>query len=138
LGASQRELDLEFADRVSNVALANIKAGRFRPFEPSENIIASFAENARKVGQRNPYAIAERTIDRMLAGYRGMSLLLDEFPLTPNPFSTAPITLPTAGMQNNLPNLGLTTSVPTQPTPVGNTTAKGQQVFGPLDTIFGS
>ena len=138
LGASESSVDAEFADRVSNVALGNIKAGRFKPFIPSENIIASFAENARKLGQTNPYSIAEPTINRIARGYSGMSLLLDAFPVTPNPFSTAPITLPTAGMQSNLPNLGLTTSVPTQPTAVGNTTAKGQQVFGPLDTIFGS
>ena len=138
LGASESSVDAEFADRVSNVALGNIKAGRFKPFIPSENIIASFAENARKLGQTNPYSIAEPTINRIARGYSGMSLLLDAFPVTPNPFSTAPITLPTAGMQSNLPNLGLTTSVPTQPTAIGNTTAKGQQVFGPLDTIFGS
>tara|TARA_A100001515_G_scaffold44379_1_gene34917 strand:+ start:1087 stop:5055 length:3969 start_codon:yes stop_codon:yes gene_type:complete len=138
LGASESSVDAEFADRVSNVALGNIKAGRFKPFIPSENIIASFAENARKLGQTNPYSIAEPTINRIARGYSGMSLLLDAFPVTPNPFSTAPITLPTAGMQSNLPNLGLTTSVPTQPTAVGNTTAKGQQVFGPLDTVFGS
>ncbi len=138
LGASESSVDAEFADRVSNVALGNIKAGRFKPFIPSENIIASFAENARKLGQTNPYSIAEPTINRIARGYSGMSLLLDAFPVTPNPFSTAPITLPTAGMQSNLPNLGLTTSVPTQPIAIGNTTAKGQQVFGPLDTIFGS
>ena len=138
LGASESSVDAEFADRVSNVALGNIKAGRFKPFIPSENIIASFAENARKLGQTNPYSIAEPTINRISRGYSGMSLLLDAFPVTPNPFSTAPITLPTAGMQSSLPNLGLTTSVPTQPTAIGNTTAKGQQVFGPLDTIFGS
>ena len=138
LGASESSVDAEFADRVSNVALGNIKAGRFKPFIPSENIIASFAENARKLGQTNPYSIAEPTINRIARGYSGMSLLLDAFPVTPNPFSTAPITLPTAGMQSNLPNLGLTTSVPTQPTAIGNTTAKGQQVFGPLDTVFGS
>jgi hypothetical protein len=138
LGASENSIDAEFGDRVSRIALANIKAGRFKPFEPSANIIATFAENARKIGQTNPYSIAEQTINRIARGYRGMSLLLDEFPITPNPFSTAPITLPTAGMQSNLPNLGLTTSVPTQPAAVGNTTAKGQQVFGPLDTIFGS
>ena len=138
LGASESSVDAEFADRVSNVALGNIKAGRFKPFIPSENIIASFAENARKLGQTNPYLIAEPTINRIARGYSGMSLLLDAFPVTPNPFSTAPITLPTAGMQGSLPNLGLTTSIPTQPTAIGNTTAKGQQVFGPLDTIFGS
>jgi len=138
LGASESSVDAEFADRVSNVALGNIKAGRFKPFIPSENIIASFAENARKLGQTNPYLIAEPTINRIARGYSGMSLLLDAFPVTPNPFSTAPITLPTAGMQSSLPNLGLTTSVPTQPTAIGNTTAKGQQVFGPLDTVFGS
>ena len=67
-----------------------------------------------------------------------MSLLLDEFPITPNPFSTAPINLPTAGMQSNLPSLGLTTAIPVQSPGTGNTVAKGQQVFGPLDTIFGS
>ena len=138
LGASENSIDLEFGDRVSRVALANIKAGRFKPFIPSENIVATFAENARKIGQPSPYSIAEQTINRISRGYSGMSLLLDEFPITPNPFSTAPINLPTAGMQSNLPSLGLTTAIPVQSPGTGNTVAKGQQVFGPLDTIFGS
>ena len=41
LGSSQGALDLEFKDRVSNVALRAIKNGQFKPFIPSENIIKS-------------------------------------------------------------------------------------------------
>ena len=71
-----------------------------------------------------------------------MSLYLDEFPIAPNPFSPTAIGLPTAGIQDNvasLPNLGLTAGTPVNVGGVPqNTVAKGQQVFGPLDTIFGS
>ncbi len=141
LGVGANALDAEFDDRLSKIAFENIKAGRFKPFIPSENIINAFEENARAIGQSNPYIIAQPVIDNIRRSYEGMSLYLEEFPIAPNPFTTSAIDLPTAGMQDNLaslPNLGLAgVPVDVSGTPQ-NTVAKGQQIFGPLDTIFGS
>ena len=141
LGVGANALDAEFDDRLSRIAFENIKAGRFKPFIPSENIINAFEENARAIGQSNPYIIAQPVIDNIRRSYEGMSLYLEEFPIAPNPFTTSAIDLPTAGMQDNLaslPNLGLAgVPVDVSGTPQ-NTVAKGQQIFGPLDTIFGS
>ena len=140
LGVEANALDAEFEDRVSRIAFENIKAGRFKPFVPSENIINAFEENARAIGQPNPYLVAQPVIDNIRRSYEGMSLYLDEFPIAPNPFSPAAIGLPTAGIQDNvasLPNLGIA-GVPVN---VGgapqNTIAKGQNVFGVLDPVFG-
>ena len=136
LGAKETALDREFADRVSRVSLAAIKSGRYKPFIPSENIIASFGENARKLGQRNPYLSAKPVIDRIIRQYNNLPLILRDFPILPNPFSvTAPP--PTAGINTGLPNLNLGLSMPTATGITGNTIQKGQTVFGPLDSVFG-
>ena len=137
LGAKETALDREFADRVSRVSLAAIKSGRYKPFIPSENIIASFGENARKLGVRNPYLAVKPVIDRIIRQYNNLPLILKDFPILPNPFSvTAPP--PTAGINTGLPNLNLGLSMPTATGITGNTVQKGQAVFGPLDPVFGS
>jgi hypothetical protein len=138
LGAKESALDLEFADRVSRVSLAAIKNGRFKPFVPSENIIASFGENARNIGQRNPYLAAKPVIDRITRQFNNLPLVLENFPILPNPFSITQPTLPTSGINTNLPNLNLGLSMPTGTGTTGNTIQKGQTVFGPLDPVFGS
>ncbi len=141
LGSGQAELDREFADRVSNKALNAIKRGQFKPFIPSENIIKSFAENARALGQENPYNAARQTINRLARQYNRTNMMIEPFPFNTNPFAVE-TSLPTAGMGDTnvtLPNLG----VPMQGANLlggvsGNTFAKGQQVFGSNDPIFGS
>ena len=138
LGAKETSLDRQFADRVSRVALNNIKRGRFKPFIPSENIIASFGENARKLGQRNPYLAAKPIIDRIVRQFNNLPLTFDEFPIIPNPFSIAQPQTPASGITTGLPNLNLGLSVPTGAGITGgNTIQKGQVVFGPLDSVFG-
>jgi hypothetical protein len=138
LGAKESALDLEFADRVSRISLSAIKNGRFKPFVPSENIIASFGENARNIGQRNPYLAAKPVIDRITRQFNNLPLVLENFPILPNPFSITQPTLPTSGINTNLPNLNLGLSMPTGTGTTGNTIQKGQTVFGPLDPVFGS
>jgi len=138
LGAKESALDLEFADRVSRISLSAIKNGRFKPFVPSENIIASFGENAKNIGQRNPYLAAKPVIDRITRQFNNLPLVLENFPIIPNPFSITQPTLPTSGINTNLPNLNLGLSMPTGTGTTGNTIQKGQTVFGPLDPVFGS
>jgi hypothetical protein len=137
LGANASALDREFKDRVSRVSLAAIKSGRFKPFVPSENIIKSFGENARKLGQRNPYLAAKPVIDRITRQFNNLPLILEDFPIIPNPFSITQPTLPTSGISTGLPNLNLGLSMPTGTGTTGNTVQKGQTVFGPLDPVFG-
>jgi len=138
LGAKETSLDRQFDDRVSRVALNNIKRGRFKPFVPSENIIASFGENARKLGQRNPYLAAKPIIDRIVRQFNNLPLTFNEFPIVPNPFSIAQPQTPASGITTGLPNLNLGLSMPTGTGITGgNTIQKGQVVFGPLDSVFG-
>ena len=123
---------------MSRVSLNAIKSGRYKPFIPSENIIASFGENARKLGQRNPYLAAKPVIDRIIRQYNNLPLVMENFPILPNPFSVTQPTSPAAGLSTGLPNLNLGLSIPTGTGTTGNTIQKGQVVFGPLDSVFGS
>ena len=72
LGSSVGQLDREFADRVSKVQLNAIKRGEFKPFIPSENIEEAFAENARAIGQPNPYIQARQFIRNLIRLYDGV------------------------------------------------------------------
>ena len=137
LGSTPTQIDREFDDRVSKVQLAALKAGRFKPFIPSENIKSAFAENARAIGSANPYAAASSEINRLAREYGRINYLTERFPLFDNPFGGLDISLPSAISPGNLPSV-----VGGQlPTTIGagtaNTAQKGQTVFGPLDPIFG-
>ena len=139
LGSSQGALDLEFKDRVSGVALRAIKNGQFKPFIPSENIVKSFAENAKNLGASNPYNAAKATIDRLARQYSKSNIIFNAFPFNDNPFTRAEeTTLPTANMSDtkvSLPNLGTNLLGPT-PTGgvnnISNTLARLEQV----DKVF--
>ncbi len=137
LGSTPTQIDREFDDRVSKVQLASLKAGRFKPFIPSENIKSAFAENAKAIGSANPYAAASSEINRLAREYGRVNYLTERFPLFDNPFGGLDISLPSAISPGNLPSV-----VGGQlPTTIGagtaNTAQKGQTVFGPLDPIFG-
>jgi len=139
LGAGAETLDREFKDRVSNVALRSLKTGNFKPFIPSDNIIKSFAENARELGQSNPYNEARDTINNLAREYSKANIIRDPFPFNTNPFSAADTTLNTEGLNLQLPNLGLNLQGPQLASGLNtNTFAKGQQVFGSNDPIFGN
>ena len=137
LGATPTQIDREFDDRVSKVQLRALKAGRFKPFIPSENIKAAFAENARAIGSANPYAAASSEINRLAREYGKVNYLTDRFPLFDNPFGGLDISLPSAISPGNLPSVVGGQLPTTIGTGTANTAIKGQTVFGPLDPIFG-
>ena len=139
LGARVGQLDNEFADRVSNVQLRSIKRGEFKPFIPSENIEAAFAENARNIGQPNPYIQAKPFIRNLIRLYDGVPFGVG-LPNIRNPFQqdrSLPIQGSPAfqGLSNPLQtnSFGALTPRTTQQTAI-----KGQQVFGATDPIFGT
>ena len=141
LGSSVGQLDREFADRVSKVQLNAIKRGEFKPFIPSENIEEAFAENARAIGQPNPYIQARQFIRNLIRLYDGVPFGVG-LPNVRNPFRVDR-SLP---IQNSPAfqglGQGLTSSLPTAPTggalPNQTRTAMaGQRVFGATDPIFG-
>tara|TARA_B100001564_G_scaffold139241_2_gene116867 strand:+ start:5174 stop:10627 length:5454 start_codon:yes stop_codon:yes gene_type:complete len=141
LGTPISNLDSEFADRVSKTQLDAIKRGEFKPFVPSENIEKAFADNARAIGDPNPYMRARSLIKRLIRLYDGIPLGA-KLPETPNPFRTSSISqLPILQSQalqglSNIPTSAA--ALPTTTPATGQQTAlKGQQVFGTNDTIFG-
>ena len=139
LGSKVEQLDREFADRVSNVQLRAIKRGEFKPFIPSENIEDAFAENARALGQPNPYVRAKPFINNLIRLYDRIPFGVG-LPNIRNPFqqqSSLPITQSPAfqGIQitpgttfGGLPQAGNQQTL---------TAMKGQKVFGATDPIFG-
>ena len=142
LGEKSEAIDGQFADRVSTKQLNAIKTGRFKPFIPSENIIKAFEQNARAIGERNPYRLAERQINFLAQKYNNIPLYGIPFPNFENPFNIPSAPLPpqmtninpTAGLnRGSVINTGLGGT-----TPINNTMQKGQQVFGSTDSIFGN
>jgi len=137
LGASENALNNTFQDRVSDLQVRHIKAGRFKPFVPSENIQKAFADNAKAIGQPDAFRQARSMVERIMRRYNNMPLS-EDLPILDNPFRTSlgtTVTEPFTGLQP-LQDLGLTT--PTVGNNLNQTAARGQQVFGPTDTIFGS
>ena len=139
LGATPKDLNAQFADRVSNVQLRAIIKGKFKPFIPSENIEKSFRNNAREIGGNNAYNIAKETIRRMAKQYGRLSLFDDALPVFDNPYRTSVI--PDLGL-SNVPapttTLGLQTpGVSGINNNIQTTALRGQRVFGPNDTVFG-
>ncbi len=139
LGASENQLNNTFQDRISDRQVRFIKAGRFKPFVPSENIQKAFADNARAINQPDAFRQARDVIRRIMRQYNNKPLGANELDILENPFRTSlgtTVTEPFTGLQP-LQDLGLTT--PTVGNNLNqNTLAKGQAVFGPTDTIFGS
>ena len=142
LGTKSSAIDGQFADRVSTKQLNAIKTGRFKPFIPSENIIKAFDQNAREIGERNPYRIAERQINRMAQKYNNLPLYDTTFPVFENPFNLPSAPLPPAAT-NVTPVGGLSQGSVIQtgmnnPLINNRTMQQGQRVFGSTDPIFGS
>ena len=142
LGTKSSAIDGQFADRVSTKQLNAIKTGRFKPFIPSENIIKAFGQNAREIGERNPYRIAERQINRMAQKYNNLPLYDTTFPVFENPFNLPSAPLPPEAT-NVAPVGGLSQGSVIQtgmnnPLINNRTMQQGQRVFGSNDPIFGS
>ncbi len=140
LGAGQGALDLQFADRISNVQLNAIKSGRFKPFIPSENIMKAFADNARAIGERNAYLAAQRQIQNMIKKYNNLPLWGGfAFPRFENPFIGSAQASPQAAINTGTPQV-IATPPGINPAGViggGGIQQRGQQVFGTTDPIFG-
>ena len=143
LGTGVESLDLEFADRVSNVQLDSIKRGLFKPFIPSENIEKAFRENAIAIGDADPYRRAKGLIERLIKLYDGMPLGL-RLPDVNNPFRTSAIgNLPIAGspafqgLMNSPATAGSITVGAPNVQQQQQTAMAGQRVFGANDPIFG-
>jgi hypothetical protein len=67
LGVSNNTLNSQFKDRqISEETYSNLKNANFDPYLPSKDIEEKFAENARKIGDPNPYVIARPQIIRMV------------------------------------------------------------------------
>jgi len=138
LGASENSLNNTFQDRVSDLQVRHIKAGRFKPFVPSENIQKAFADNAKAIKQPDAFRQAREVIKRIMDQYNNKPLGADELDILENPFRTSigtEVKESVAGLQP-LQDLGLTT--PTVGNNLNQTAARGQQVFGSNDSIFGS
>ena len=138
LGISDRALENTFQDRVSNKQVRAIQTGRFTPFIPSENIEQAFSDNARAIGEADPYRAARSQIQRLIRNYQRLKFG-DVFPIIDNPFRTnisERVTAPIAQIGGtSLDNTALA-----QPLIGGQqlpTAQRGQQVFGALDPIFG-
>jgi len=97
---------IDATDRISGVALSNIDQNVFRPMTISPEVRNSFAENAEKIGMKNPYETAEDVITEIQAELGELSLEEPNFPFIENPLTaitqsnvaTGPNTL-------NLPNV---------------------------------
>ena len=78
---------------------AAIEQGIFRPYTPSMNIRQAFAENAKAIGQRNPFETASSVIDSIRDELSNLSLNDAEFPIIDNPL------MPSIMDQQTLPNI---------------------------------
>ena len=139
LGSKISQLDNTFADRVSNKQLLAIKRGEFKPFIPSENIEEAFSDNAKAIGQPNPYIQAKPFIRNLIRLYDKVPFGVG-LPNIRNPFQQDR-SLP---VQNSPVFQGLSNPLQTNsfgaltPNTTQQTAIKGQQVFGATDPIFGS
>ena len=138
LGVSDRALENTFQDRVSNKQVRAIQTGRFTPFIPSENIEQAFSDNARAIGEADPYRAARSQIQRLIRNYQRLKFG-DKFPLIDNPFRT---TISERALEPiaQLGGTPLDNTALAQPLIGGQqlpTAQRGQQVFGALDPIFG-
>lgn len=139
LGSTVNQIDNTFADRVSAKQLNAIKRGEFKPFIPSENIEKAFADNARAIGQPNPYIQAKPFIRDLVNLYDKVPFGVG-LPNIGNPFQQD-TSLP---IQNSPVFQGLSNPLQTNsfgaltPNTTQQTAIKGQQVFGATDPIFGS
>ena len=143
LGAAPNAIRREFKDRVSNKSFNAIKRGVFTPFKPSKNIEKTFRENAAEIGEDNPYLIAKPSVLARFRMYSRLPLLMEELPVSDNPFVGLGGGITDALPTTELLGPGITNPL-TSPTLQGginnaqNTLIKGQQVFGSNDPIFGN
>ena len=121
--------------------LRSIIKGDFKPFIPSENIEQAFRDNARAIGQQDPYRQARTTINQIARQYSRLKLFDDFLPDIPNPFSAVGVGLPELGItQSSLPRLNTNINSLTGGsfnTNTNQTIQRGQTIFGSNDPVFG-
>ena len=97
---------IDATDRISGVALSNIDQNVFRPMTISPEVRNSFAENAEKIGMKNPYETAEDVITEIQAELGELSLEEANFPFIENPLTvTAQSNVATGPNTLNLPSV---------------------------------
>ena len=93
-------------DRISGVALSNIDENIFRPMNISTEIQNSFAENAAKIRQSNPFEEAADVIAEIQEELSELSLEEPNFPFIENPLTTTTQSNPVTGPNAlNLPSV---------------------------------
>jgi hypothetical protein len=96
---------IDATDRISGVALSNIDQNVFRPMTISPEVRNSFAENAEKIGIKNPYETAEDVITEIQAELGELSLEEPNFPFIENPLTATTQSNPVTG-PNTISGLG--------------------------------
>jgi hypothetical protein len=92
-------------DRVSDVEVSNIDQNIFTPYSLSAEVISAIADNAAKIGARDPLEAAGETIANLEAQFSNVSLTLPEFPVFENPLRPIMQDTPLGPTTLNLPSI---------------------------------
>ncbi len=103
LGISRGALDSNMS-RMSNRDRVSYEDGDFRPYQPSQEIINKFEENAFNLGVPNPYNQARPIIDAISYLLETAPLSLEDLPEIENPFrnTAAEVGLDAVASLNNI------------------------------------
>ena len=96
---------VDATDRISGVALSAADENVFRPMNISVEVQNSFAENAEKIGELNPFDTAGSVIAEIQSELSELSLEEANFPFIENPLTISAQSNPTTG-PNTIANLG--------------------------------
>ena len=92
-------------DRISDIEVNNIDQNIFTPYSLSAEVISAVADNAAKIGQRNPLDAAGEVIANLEAQFSNLSLTLPEFPVFENPLQPIMQDTPLGPTTLNLPTI---------------------------------
>ena len=92
-------------DRISDVEVSNIDQNIFTPYSLSAEVISAIADNAAKIGARDPLEAAGETIANLEAQFSNVSLTLPEFPVFENPLRPIMQDTPLGPTTLNLPSI---------------------------------
>ena len=97
---------IDATDRISGVALSAADENVFRPMNISVEVQNSFAENAEKIGELNPFDTAGSVIAEIQSELSELSLEEANFPFIENPLTVSAQSNPTTGPNTlNLPGV---------------------------------
>jgi len=92
-------------DRISAVEISNIDQNFFTPYSLSSEVLSALADNAAKIGQRNPMEVAGEVISNLESQFSNLNLNLAEFPVFENPLETIMQDTPLGPTTLNLPSI---------------------------------